>query len=494
MKKPIRVLFTLAAPLAAFGLAIAWMMNPQGGPGAGLTYDAVEASRGAIRKIVSTSGPVRALVTVSIGSQISGQINTIPVDFNSEVKSGDVLATIDPRTFEAKVAQARADLSAAKAALQNQDAALAKAKAIKAVAERTQTRQQTLQDKGFASGATFDAARRDSEVATAEISVAQAMIESAKAVIIQREASLKQAEIDLERTRILSPINGTVISRTVDPGQTVAASLQAPELFKIAQDLRRIRIEAQVNEADVGAVAEGNVVSFTVDAYPDRTFKGKVTQVRLSATELNNIVTYTVIIEASNDDRKLFPGMTANVQIEVAKVEDALRVPNDALRFKMRGAGGEDRGSGDRGAGGGNRGERQIARLKTELELTDEQERALRDAIGKLFAERRSQGGGPAGGGGGDADPSAMRQRMQSTVEQTLAPTLTEDQRALFDKWKRGRENTKSGAIYVLDASGQPERRFVRLGVSDDAFTQIVGGQLVEAERVVVRIKDAAKR
>lgn len=492
MKKPIRVLFTLAAPLAAGALAIAWMLNPQGGPGAGLTYDAVDASKGAIRKVVSTSGPVRALVTVSIGSQISGQINTVPVDFNSEVKSGDVLATLDPRTFEAKVGQARADLSAAKAAEQNQEAALAKAKAIKAVAERTQTRQQTLQDKGFASGATFDAARRDAEVATADISVAEAMIESAKAVIIQREASLKQAEIDLERTRILSPINGTVISRTVDPGQTVAASLQAPELFKIAQDLRRIRIEAQVNEADVGAVAQGNAVTFAVDAYPDRTFKGKVTQVRLSATELNNIVTYTVIIEANNDDRKLFPGMTANVQIEVAKVESALRVPNDALRFKVRGAQRESRGSD--GAGGGGRGERQIARLKTELELTDAQEQALRDALGKVFSERRSQGGGGAGQGGGDADPSAMRQRMQATIEQTLAPLLSEDQRELFDKWKRGRENTKSGAVYVLDASGQPERRFVRLGVSDDAFTEIVGGQLVEGERVVVRTKDAAKR
>lgn len=482
MNKPLRYLFALGAPLAVLALGGAWMLDAGSGPGAGLIYDATPATRGAIRKVVSTSGPVRALVTVSVGSQISGQVETVPVDFNSEVKSGDVLATIDPRTFEAKVAQARADLNAARAALSNQQAALTKATAIKGVAERTETRQKTLQDKGFSSGATFDVARRDSEVATADIAVAQAMIESAKAGIIQREASLQQAEIDLGRTRIVSPINGTVISRTVDPGQTVAASLQAPELFKIAQDLRLIRIEAQVNEADVGAVAEGNEVSFAVDAYPDRTFKGKVSQVRLSATELNNVVTYTVIIEANNDDRKLFPGMTANVQIEVAKVDDALRVPNDALRFKMRNAGQSERRGGD----GANRGERQIGRLKTELELTDAQEAALRGAIGKLFAEA----GGPRGG---DFDQSAMRQRMQATIEQTLSPMLTDDQRPLFDKWKRGRENTKSGGVYVLDASGQPERRFVRLGVSDDAFTEIKGGQLVEGERIVLRIKEAQK-
>ncbi len=491
MKRPLKYLFALGAPAALLALGVAWMGHPEMGPRSGLVYDDAAATRGQIRKIVSTSGPVRALVTVSVGSQISGQISSVAADFNSEVKAGDVLAVIDPRTFEAKVAQARADLNAAKAALSNQEASLAKAIAVKSVAERTEARQKTLQDKGFSSGATFDAARRDAEVATADISVAQAMIESAKAVIVQREASVRQAEIDLERTRIASPIDGTVISRTVDPGQTVAASLQAPELFKIAQDLRRIRIEAQVNEADVGAVAEGNAVTFSVDAYPERTFRGKVAQVRLAATELQNVVTYTVIIEAQNDDRRLFPGMTANAQIEVAKVDQALRVPNDALRFKLRGG---DRGErGGEGSRGQNRGERQISRLKTEIELTEAQEEALREAIGKLAAARSQSGQGGGRNGEGDFDPGAMRQRMQTAIEQTLSPLLTEEQRPLFDKWKRGRENAKSGAVYVLDSSGRPERRFVRLGVADDAFTEIAGGQLAEGERVVLRVKDARK-
>lgn len=492
MKTRFKYLFTLGVPLAFAGLGLTWMVQPAifgqaGQSQSDMVYDDAPAGKGAIRKIVSTSGPVRALVTVSVGSQLSGQIDKLTVDFNSEVKEGDILATIDARTFDARVSQARADLTASKAALANQEALLVKAEAVRGVALRTQKRQESLEQKGFATGAGLDSAKRDADVAAADITVAKAQIDSAKAVIIQREAALKQSEVDLERTKIISPINGTVISRTVDLGQTVAASFQAPELFKIAQDLRRIRIEAQVNEADVGAVAQGNTVNFTVDAYPDRTFEGAVTQVRLSATELQNIVTYTVIIEAANEDRKLFPGMTANVQIEVAKKENALRVPNDALRFRPRGAPGETQGQ---GAGQANRGERQIARLKSDLELTDAQEKTLRDEIGKMFAARSTA---PGGVDTSIADPAAMRQRMQALIEKTLQPLLTDAQLPLFDRWKRGRESTKSGNVYVRDASGQPDRRSVRIGISDDQFTEIAGGQLKEGERVIVRARDAKK-
>ncbi len=281
MAKPLKYLFTLAVPMAAAGLARYLDAHAGQNRRNGLEYDTVEVSKGAIRKLVATSGPVRALVTVSVGSQLSGQIDKLVVDFNSEVKAGDVMATIDARTFDAKVAQARADLLAAKAGLTNQEAALTRGEAVRDQAERASERQEALQKKGFAATATLENANRDLAIAAAEIDVAKAQIASAKAVITQREAALKQAEIDLERTKIISPINGTVISRTIDIGQTVAASLQAPELFKIAQDIKRIRIEAQVNEADVGVVAEGNKVAFTVDAYPERTFEGKVTQVRL---------------------------------------------------------------------------------------------------------------------------------------------------------------------------------------------------------------------
>src|SRR5689334_278391 len=315
--------------LVAAGLVSASVVMPTlwTGTGGAFVYEVAEVSQGPIRKLVASSGPVRAVVTVSISSQLSGQIRELKVDFNSEVKADDELAIIDDKTFAAKVAQANADLVAARAMLLNSEAALAKAGAIERNANRLMQRQEALASKGIAATTTLDLATRDWDVAKAEIEVAKAQLENSKASFAQREAQLLQAQIDLDRTRIRSPIDGTVIGRTVDVGQIVASSLQAPELFKIAQDLRRIRIEAQVNEADVGLVAEGNAVEFTIDAYPERHFQGKVGQVRLGALELNNVVTYTVIIEADNDDRKLLPGMTANARIETAKLDNALRIP-----------------------------------------------------------------------------------------------------------------------------------------------------------------------
>lgn len=485
MGKPLKYLFTLGIPLALAGLGYVYVMEPANRSGPQLHYETVEAAKGSIRKVVATSGPVRALVTVSVGSQLSGQIEKLYVDFNSEVKAGDIMATLDDRTYASKVAQAKADLLAARAGLLNQEAALKRGVAVRDQAERATDRQTALQKKGFAATATLENAQRDLEISKAEIDVAKAQIETAKAVIVQREAQLKQADVDFERTKIVAPVNGTVISRTIDVGQTVAASLQAPELFKIAQDLRRIRIEAQVNEADVGSVSEGNPCTFTVDAYPDRSFEGKVTQVRLAATELNNVVTYTVIIEASNDDRKLFPGMTANVQVESAKKDDVLRLPNDALRFKPRGQVAEQKGTSDRS-------ERMMARLKTELELTDEQVQAVRDATQKSMSS--SARSGTQGTSQAEmADPAAIRQRMQVLIEQTLRPLLTQEQVPMFEKWKRGRETSRSGNVYVLDAKGEPERRYVRLGISDDQFTEITGGQIAEGDRIVIRAREAAK-
>src|SRR5262245_16814663 len=246
--------------LSALGLVLASVGVPMlwSGTGGAFTYEVAEVSQGPIRKLVATSGPVRALVTVSVSSQLSGQIRDLKVDFNSEVKAGDDLAIIDDKTFAAKVAQANADLVAARATMVNTEAALAKAEAIERNAKRLLQRQDALASKGIAATTTLDAATRDADVAKAEIELAKAQLENSKATIAQREAQLLQAQIDLDRTRIRSPIDGTVISRTVDVGQIVASSLQAPELFKIAQDLRSIRIEAQVNEADVGAVSAGN--------------------------------------------------------------------------------------------------------------------------------------------------------------------------------------------------------------------------------------------
>jgi HlyD family secretion protein len=484
-KRRLNYLFTLAVPVALLA-GVAAMLNGWGGGAAkGLVYDTAPAARGQIRKLVSTSGPVRALVTVSVGSQLSGQVEAVNADFNTEVSPGQVLAVLDRRTYAAKIAQAEADLGAAEAALINQEAAMNKSKAMLQAAELNVVRQQGLSEKRLSPQLTFETALRDRDVAKADIDVIAAQVASAKATIQQRKATLDQVKIDLERTEIRAPIEGTVISRTVDPGQTVAASLQAPELFKIAQDLSRIRIEAQVNEADVGAVEEGNAVSFSVDAYPERQFEGRVTQVRLAATELNNVVTYTVIIEAQNEDRRLFPGMTANVMIEAARRDNVLRISNDALRFKPRGEVAEASGRRER-RGGGDRSERQVERLKEELRLTAEQETALRAAL-KTAAGDTPQGS--PGAMGGD-ERRAMRQKTQAAIEQTLQPTLSDVQRPLFAKWKQGRQQARMAPVFVLGAGNQPERRMVRLGIADDQFAEVLGGQLREGDQVITRARE----
>ena len=482
-----KYLFTLAIPVTALATASLWLPQLTGGDTSGLVYETAEVTRGPIRRVVSTSGPVRALVTVQVGSQLSGQIRSVLVDYNTEVKEGDVLAVLDAKTFEARVAQAKADLAAAKAQLANQEAAVLKAEAVLRQAERAIERQQKLAERGISAQASLDTAIRDAEVARADLAIAQAQVENAKAVIAQREAQLEQAQIDLDRTVIRSPINGTVISRTVDVGQTVAASLQAPELFQIAQDLRRIRIEAQVNEADVGVISEGNPATFTVDAYPERTFRGRVTQVRLAATELENVVTYTVIVEASNEDRKLFPGMTANLQIVTAERDNVLRLPNSALRFRPRGeaAGGSSGNPADRAA--------QMAdRLKVELNLTDEQVATLVEALNQSMARARAEQPQSAAFGrpqrsGGDQSGAG---RFMKRIEQIIEPMLTEDQRPLFEVWKQQRNNSRSATVWALGGNGQLEQRFVRLGLGDDQFTEIVGGNVEAGDQLVIRARE----
>ena len=496
-KKYKKYLFTLAIPLAAVAIGSLWLPGMIKTGDNGLVYETVDVTRGLIRRTVSTSGPVRAMVTVQVGSQLSGQIQEVTADYNTEVKEGDILAKLDAKTFVAKVAQARADLASAKAQLANNRAAQIKAEAVLKHAELAIDRQKALAERGIAAHAALESATRDAEVARAEIVIAKAQIDGAEAVIIQRQAQLDQAQIDLDRAIIRSPINGTVISRTVDVGQTVAASLQAPELFQIAQDLRRIRIEAQVNEADVGVIQEGNPVTFTVDAYPDRRFNGRVTQVRLAATELNSVVTYTVIVEASNEDRRLFPGMTANVQIVTAEKDNVLRVANDALRFRPR-----DRATSGTEAGsrqGGQRGERMIAQLKTELKLTDEQAAIVSDELTKMMTRVRANAAEKSSALPGFGPPrreqsgDTQRSPFMARIEQVVASVLTPDQMPQFDRWKRERESTRNATVWVLASNGQIEDRFVRLGVADDQFTEVLSGKLETGDRLVTRAREVRK-
>jgi HlyD family secretion protein len=480
-----------AAVLAVAATQTPWTMTrASGGP----VYETAAVDYGPVRKFVTTSGPVRALVTVSVGSQLSGQISELKADFNTEVKAGDELAVIDDKSFAARVAQARADLASATAMLANQEAALMKAEAVERNTKRLLGRAQTLASQGIAAASTLDNATRDAEVAAAEVAIAKAQVENARATIAQREAQLAQAEVDLERTRIRSPIDGTVIGRTVDVGQTVAASFQAPELFKIAQDLRRIRIEAQVSEADVGSVAEGNPVEFRVDAYPQRRFRGKVVQIRLGGVELNNVVTYTVMIEAGNDDRMLLPGMTAEAKIESASVERALRIPNDALRFKPRGQMlASVRNQAER------RLERELERARREVALTDEQ-------AAKVAAMVRRAAGPPVGSGGGPVASGGKRQALDAEPEwqQTqrlilgVAAVIGDAQRPAFDTWKAARElmsnrgSRRDVTVWVANASGAIDSAQVDLGLVDDYYAEVLGDALKEGDRVVLRSRQPA--
>lgn len=269
-------------------------------------YKTTPVTRGDITQSVTANGQITPIKTVTVGSQVSGIITKILVDFNSSVTKGQVVAQIDPSTYEQSLIQAEADMANDKAAL--------------SLAQLNHDRNKEL----LAANALPKADYESSAVA----------LEQAQATVKSREAALKKAQVDLERTIIYSPIDGTVITRAVDVGQTVAASMNTPTLFTIAQDLKQMNIEAAVSEADIGGVTEGQSVNFTVDAYPNRTFSGLITQVRYAASTNENVVNYTTIVAVNNDDLRLRPGMTANATIITAQRKDVLRIPNAALRFK----------------------------------------------------------------------------------------------------------------------------------------------------------------
>lgn len=338
------VLFAAALPAAALGIHVKWadtgapdlraaFASPHGKP-QGPSYQTATVNRGAINRTVSGIGVARPLVSVLVGSQLSGQIAEIKADFNSEVRAGDVLAVLDDQLLATRVAQAEAELEMARATLATGESSLAKALAVVRQSEGTLNRQQILERGSNTTKASVDNATRDLAVARSEAEVARAQIKNAMATIRHREAVLDQAKIDLERTRIRAPIGGIVISRMVEQGQTVAASLQSPELFRIAQDLKRMNIEAQISEADIASVRYGNAATVTVEAHPETVFKGVVSQVRLSPTVDQNVVTYTVVIGIDNASLQLLPGMTANVKIETERRVNVVRVPLDALRYR----------------------------------------------------------------------------------------------------------------------------------------------------------------
>lgn len=315
MKKKVIILSIIVIVIIAAGLFLYLKGN-----GKDAAFKTEKVSRGEIKSVVTATGTVNAVTTVSVGSQVSGTIKRLMVDYNSPVKKGQLLAQIDPSTFQAQVDQAMANLWSAKANME-------KAAVATLDARRTLQRSKDLFAQNFIARSDLDTAETNALSAEAQQKVSQAQVG-------QAQAALKIAETNLQYTNILSPVNGTVISRSVDIGQTVAASFQTPTLFSIAQDLTKMQIDTNVDEADIGKILVGQAVSFTVDAYPDTIFTGKVAVVRNAPITVSNVVTYDVVIQVENPQLKLKPGMTANVSITIEIHPDVLRIPNASLRFK----------------------------------------------------------------------------------------------------------------------------------------------------------------
>ena len=322
--------FIVLALAAAVALFAAFRLTRKEKP----QYFASKVERGDIRDVVEATGTINAVITVQVGSQVSGTIQTLYADFNSRVKKGQVIAKIDSALFQGAVLQAKADLENARANLASAKANLEKSRATTVQARADYERTVGLAKDGVMSQQQLDLAKATYESDDAQVSASQAQVTQAVAQVQQKEAAVAVAQTNLDYTTIRSPIDGTVVARNVDVGQTVAASLQAPTLFTIAQDLTKMQVYVSTDESDVGNIRPGQPASFKVDAFPRETFTGRVSQVRLNATTVQNVVTYTTIVDFDNPELKLFPGMTAYVTLPVATASNVLKIANGALRYK----------------------------------------------------------------------------------------------------------------------------------------------------------------
>ena len=405
-----------------------------------------EVTRGDVVAKVDATGTLAPVTTVQVGSQVSGTVKALFVDYNAHVRKGQVIAELDPSLFQTQVDQARATLIKSQADVD-------RAKVEVGDSSSKLRRAQELYDQKLIS-------RNDLETAQSTAMQAEAALKSVEAQVTQARASLNQAQVNLQHTIITSPIDGTVISRNVDVGQTVAASMSAPTLYVIAQDLTHMQVSASIDESDIGRIENGQLVTFRVDAYPQQTFRGTVKQVRLDAKTDQNVVSYTTMIDVPNEDLRLKPGMTANVTVQIAANEDVLRVPNSALRFaptpELFAALGQEVPQQLAGAGG----RRGVAGTAGQTEG--------RDRVAQLTSEERAQ----------------------------FAARFTPEQRAEFQQRRAAAGDPPAGAagggfgrVWVL-RDGKLQLLRVRTGVTDGAMTAIVGGELKEGDRVVTGITE----
>ena len=436
--------------------------------------------------VVIASGTLNAVITVQVGSQISGQVKDIYADFNTAVKKNQVIARIDPATYELRVNQTRADLDAADSAvavarsgLIAQQAEVGRVKVMLADAERDLERKKMLVDKKFISPAELDKARVVFDSTREQLKAVQAQIQ------------VNEAQVDLERTIIRAPVDGTVILRNVDAGQTVAASLQAPVLFTIAQDLRDMQVEAAIDEADVGRLRVGLPASFAVDAFPRRSFNGEIRQIRKSPQNVQNVVSYTVVISALNPDLALLPGMTANVRVVVENRASALKVPNAALRWRPAGAA-DAKAPADAPPqqAGGQAVQQFRARIVEELKPSESQKAKLEEIFNdsrQKFARVRDVPG--------EAERRRQAERIRAETNARIAEILTPEQRPAWERLlaeSGARGQAATGRVYVLEG-GQPKPVDVRLGLTDGSNTELAAGGLAEGSEVIIGVADATR-
>jgi HlyD family secretion protein len=430
----------LVGALAGGGAAYwRWRTSHKTAP---MKYETETVDRGMVAAKITASGTVSSLVTVQVGSQVSGRISDLFVDYNQRVTKGMVLAKLDPATFEAALQQAQANEVAARANL-------TRARVLSVDADRQYQRSKDLADRKLVALADRDTAQANADSARAQVIAAQGEV-------TQAEASRHMAEVNLAYTTIVSPIDGVVISRSVDRGQTVAASFQAPVLFTIAQDLAKMQVDTSVAEADVGKLTPGMTADFVVFAYPEEHFKGRVRQIRNAAQTVQSVVTYDAVIDVDNPDLKLRPGMTANVTFTVAQKDDTLRVPNSALRFrapasmqKEYAAEHKARREHDHEDGGGDAGPRHHHKSENASESAS-----------------ANANGGSAGSGSGNT--------MHASGARGSSAGADDDEQSTGDR----------RTVWVL-REGKPSPVHIKIGITDGTTTEIVEGDLKEGDLVI---------
>ena len=507
--------------------------------GSGPKYRTARVERGPLTAAISATGNLNAVTTVQVGSQVSGQIKELLVDFNSTVTKGQIIARIDPQIFEAQVNQVTAEVETARAAVLNQTAtvekaradvenaraALAQAKAqtakadvARADAKRAFDRSAELFRRDLVAQADRDTAQANYESAVAQsesaraseqalmaaiksaeaqLRVQEAALQSAKAQVDQKRAALVQAQTNLNYTTIRAPVNGVVVSRAVDVGQTVAASLSAPILFTIAQDLTKMQVETSVDEADIGRVSLEDRATFTVDAFPGQLFGGMVTQIRKAPLVVQNVVTYTVVISVANPGERLLPGMTANVKLVYDQKPSVVKIPNAALRFRPAGADAPAPAAADAGGGGGSASgpqpfafgagrpspEEMRERLVKGLGLTEDQQRRLDPILRDMREQLAALSEAPK------AERQQRARRVFGEMRTRVREILTPTQQLTFDATASARNRSSagtSGRVFIVGPDGKPKAIPLTLGISDGTATEVLRGDVTEGQDVIV--------